>query len=374
MEKKLVLGGVVVAAVIGIIAILAVTFFVPSSVEPTSIRNEKVGLVINTKSQQTTIQELSESYRLATSAGIGRGNVYLFWNSIEPIEGQFDWKNSDVIMSLHKQNGLKVTLFFSVINGQTLGPFPRWMGNPDIDSLQEEKLVNVLDAILSRYDIIDTVIFSGQTEEYFRFKESFIPEYKDFFQRTHEKIQQKYPDVKFGNSFSLNNVINKNLEDTVKELNVGDFIAYSYFPTDSLNEIIKTPKEARNDLNYGLELASELNVGFFEVGWSTSESVGGNETNQEEFIHESLDFYDENKSKIDFMTWFRLYDRIEDSCQISVDNDNPISVGGGSGLGTNEFVIERLENYLCDAGLVKSNEQVKPGWNSFISKIKEIES
>jgi len=142
-------------------------------------------------------------------------------------------------MSFNKKNNLKVTLYFSIINGETLGPFPSWIGKPPLNSIGEDRVVGVLDAILSRYDIIDIVILSGQTESQFRFSEQNIPVYKDLFNGVYDKIKDKHPDVKIGNAFALHNVLNKNLQHIVSDLAIGDFVAFSYSPVDILNEIVK---------------------------------------------------------------------------------------------------------------------------------------
>ena len=85
--------------------------------------NEKIGLVINSPNQFVTLQELDQIYSKASSTGIGRSNVYLFWNLVEPVRGEYDWQQSDVLMSFNKKNNLKVTLYFSIINGETLRTF-----------------------------------------------------------------------------------------------------------------------------------------------------------------------------------------------------------------------------------------------------------
>ena len=185
-----------------------------------------------------SLKEIDEIYSDASSTGIGRSNVYLFWNLIEPQKGEFDWKQSDVLMGLDQKNDLKVTLYFSIINGETLGPFPDWIGKPSISAIQEERLVNVLDAILSRYHIIDTVIIAGETESQFRYSEQDIPVYKDLFNNVYSELKENHPDVKIGNSFALHHVLNKNLGHIVSELAIGDFVAFSYFPVDSLNDRI----------------------------------------------------------------------------------------------------------------------------------------
>ena len=374
MDKRI-LGIPVGIAVIAIITILAVVMITPNSELITSQKhNEKIGIVINTPSQSISLQNLKQIYSDASSTGIGRSNVYLFWNIVEPTKGEFDWKQSDVLMSLNKKNHLKVTLYFSVINGETLGPFPNWIGKPSLNAIGEDRLVNVLDAILSRYDIIDTVVIAGETESQFRYYEQNIPVYKELFNGVYTKLKEKHPDVKIGNAFALHNVLNKNLEHIVTDLALGDFVAFSYFPVDSLNDIVKTPQEAKEDLQKIFEIVPDKKIGLFEISWSTSDFVGGNNTSQKMFLEKSFEFYKENESKMEFFTWYRQYDRPDGTCTIEKPDigNQTISVGGGSSLGSSEYVIERLSHYICSSGLLDVNGIPKPGWNEFKNQIEML--
>ena len=369
MDKKI-LG--VVAGIIVVIAIAGITLSLPSEeiIIPPQKTNEKIGLVINSPNQAVTLQDLDDVYSKAASAGIGRSNVYLFWNLVEPVRGEFDWKQSDVLMSFNKKNNLQVTLYFSVINGETLGPFPSWIGNPPLQSLEEDRVTSVLDAILSRYDIVDTVILAGDTESQFRFYEQNIPVYKELFNGVYDKIKEKHPDVKIGNAFALHQVINKDLNHIVTDLAIGDFVAFSYSPVDTLNDIVKTPQEAKEELQQVFDLAGDKKVGIFEISWSTSDIIGGSDSTQAEFLEKSFEFYTENESELEFFTWYRQYDKPDGSCVIeeSEIGDDTLSVGG-SGFGTSEHVIERLSNYLCSAGLIDSNDTPKQSWNIFKKQI-----
>ena len=372
MDKKI-LG--VAAGIAVIIAVAAVVLTLPSpEIIPTQKTNEKIGLVINSPNQSISLKQLDEIYSDASSTGIGRSNVYLFWNIIEPQRGEFDWSQSDVMMGLNEKNDLKVTLFFSVINGETLGPFPAWIGKPSLNSIGEERLASVLDEILSRYNIVDSVIIAGETESQFRYYEQNIPVYKELFSGVYEKLKKKHPDVKFGNSFALHHVLNKNLEHIVSDLAIGDFVAFSYFPVDTLNDIVKTPQEAKEDLKKVLEIVPNNKVGFFEVSWSTSDFVGGNPTSQKDFLEKLFEFYSENESEIEFLTWYRYYDRPEGTCVAEQQEigDERISIGGGSGLGSSEYIIERLNHYVCNAGLVEVNGNPKSGWNEFKTQIELV--
>jgi hypothetical protein len=371
MDKKF-LGVIVgIGAIIGV-AILVLSISDIDVVSPQQT-NEKIGLVINSPNQSTTLQELDQAYSKASDAKIGRSNVYLFWNLVEPVRGEFDWKQSDILMGLNQKNNLKVTLYFSIINGETLGPFPNWIGKPSLNSIGEDRVVSVLDEILSRYDIVDTVILGGQTESQFRFYEQNIPVYKELFNGVYDKIKEKHPDVKIGNSFALHQVLNKNLQYIVTDLSIGDFVAFSYSPVDSLNDIVKTPQQAKEELEQVFDLAGDKPVGFFEISWSTSDFVGGSEDMQTEFLEKSFEFYTENEAKIEFFTWYRQYDRPSGTCIVEAPTigDDTLIVGG-SGLGTSEHVVERLSNYICSAGLINNDGNPKSSWNEFKKQIQMI--
>ena len=340
----------------------------------TKTNNESIGMVINSPSSSVTLKQLDEIFTDASSSGIGRSNVYLYWNVIEPVEGKFDWLQSDILMGLNEKNNHKVTLYFSIINGETLGPFPKWIGKPTLNGINQDELVTVLDAVLSRYHIIDSVIIAGDTESYFRYQEPFIPVYQELFSNVNYEIKQKHPDVKFGNSFALHNVLNKNLENVVEELALGDFVAFSYTPTDTLNEISKNPDEAIEDLNKIFEIVPNKKIGFFELSWSTSNFVEGNDDSQKIFVEKLFDFYAQNESNIEFMTWFRYIDQQASSCVTEEQKigDQTITLGGGSSLGTSEHVIERLNQYNCNTGFVDVNQNGKIGWNEFKTQIQML--
>jgi len=335
--------------------------------------NESIGIVINSPSSSVTLQQLDEIFTDASSSGIGRSNVYLYWNVIEPVEGKFDWLQSDILMGLNEKNNHKVTLYFSIINGETLGPFPKWIGKPTLNGINQDELVTVLDAVLSRYHIIDSVIIAGDTESQFRYNERFIPVYQELFSNVYDEIKQKHPDIKFGNSFALHNVLNKNLNNVVEELSLGDFVAFSYAPTDALNEINKNSDEAIEDLNQIFEIVPNKKIGFFELSWSTSNFVEGDDNSQKLFVEKLFDFYAQNESNIEFMTWYRYIDQQENICNKKEHKigDQTITLGGSS-MGTSEHVIERLSHYNCNTGLVDVNQNGKIGWNEFKTQIQML--
>ena len=357
MNKKI-LGAATVA---GVIAVIIVTIFL--STQPTTIqKNEKLGLYIMAPSTTPTISELKDAYAEAASTGIGRSNVYLFWSSIEPKQGQYDWKISDALMSLNKQNDLKVALYFSIINNRVFGPFPTWMGEPQLDDNLKQKTVKVLDDILSRYGIVDHVIIGGGIDAYFREHENDITKYEEFFTGVYNELKVKHPNVKFGNSFSLHGILNHKQEDLVGKLNQGDFIAFTYFPVNVLNEIDKTPEDAGKNLERILDLVGNKQIALMEISWTTAESVGGSKDGQIKFMKIAYDFYRKNEPRFEFLSWFRQYDRPIDSCMKSLNPSFDISFG-------NEFVLQRTAEYICGAGLIDVDKNPKPAWVEFNKQV-----
>lgn len=316
-----------------------------------------LGLVVNAPGAADA-EQARRIYGQAASTGIGRTNAYMFWNLVEPEKGRFDWSSSDPAMALSRESGLSVTLFFSLINGADLGPFPSWMGEPDLDSLDRGALVSVLDAALSRYGHVDSLIIAGQAEERFRYSESELPAYLELFEGVYSELKARHPDVRIGNAYSLHGLINKDLGRVVEALDAGDFAAFTYFPVDSLNQISRTPSEARADLEAGLEMAGSRPAAFLEAGWSTSEFVGGSESDQAEFAEQLLEFYEQNRGSLEFVTWYRQYDRPEGSCSFGTQLRE-----GDVSLGSSEHVAERLGHYVCASGLLREDGSAKPAWS-----------
>ena len=325
-------------------------------------QNEKVGLVINTINPPKDITELEESYKIASTSGIGRTNLYVHWDHLEPEKGNFDWRVTDIMMTLNEKYNLKTTLYFSVINADRLGPFPTWMGNQLIGKSLEEDTIRVLNEILSRYENIDYVIFAGDIDYHFQRTSATIPLFEELFNNVSSEIKSNHPNVKIGNSISLENIMNKDLIpggnfELTPQLEMGDFIALSYKPTDVLGDIDRTPQEAIEEFKKTLEIFPSQKLAFFEISWSTSEFIDGNNNDQAEFIKSSLNFFEENESQIEFFTISRLFDKPKGTC-VSQDIENV----SGSGFASNSYRLERIDEYLCNSGLIDKNENVKSSW------------
>ena len=333
------------------------------------IQNEKVGLVINTINPPKNIDDLEKSYKIISTSGIGRTNLYVHWDQLEPTKGNFDWRVTDIMMTLNEKYNLKTTLYFSVINADRLGPFPLWMGNQVLGKSLENDTIRVLNEILSRYENIDYVIFAGDIDYHFQRASASIPLYAEFFDGVSKEIKSNHPNVKIGNSISLENIINKGMIpggsfELTSQLTMGDFIALSYKPTDIVGDIDRTPQQAINDIEKALEIFPSQKLAFFEISWSTSDFVNGNDIDQKQFIKSSLNFFEENESQIEFFTISRLFDKPKGSC-VSQNIQNI----EGSGFTSNSFRLERIDEYVCNSGLIDKNENEKAAWTQLKTNI-----
>ena len=357
----------------------------PDTINPASLENElvtqndKIGLVINTITPPQSIDDIEKSYKVAAESGIGRTNLYIHWYQLEPEKGNFDWRMTDIMMKLNEKYDLKTTLFFSVINADRLGPFPEWMGNQALGKTLETNTIRVLDEILSRYENIDYVIFAGDIDYHFQRASATIPKYKEFFNNVSSEIKTKHPDVKIGNSISLENVINKSMYPggsfvLTPQLEMGDFIAFSYKPTNTLGDISRTSDitptgkdliwPAIDDFEKAIQMFPNTPIAFFEISWSTSDFVNGNEKDQAKFMELVLNFFKKNESKIEFFTISKLFDKPKGTC---------VSMGieeiSGSGFASNTYRLERADEYLCNSGLIDINGNAKPAWSKLKANI-----
>ncbi|MDE1724342.1 MAG: hypothetical protein KGH76_00405 [Thaumarchaeota archaeon] len=367
MNKKILgasIGGAAITAVV--VLFVLIPLLQSGSTPPANIQhNPKLGLVIMPPTQKPTLDEIKSAYVQAASIGIGRSNAYLSWPLMEPKQGEYNWGYSDIIMGLNREQNLNVTLYFSVINNQILGPFPNWMGKPQLDKKLQDQTVTTLDAILSRYYIVDYVIIGGNVDSYFREHPSEIPQYVDFFNGVYSQLKAKHPNVKFGNWFSLNDVSNHFEGDLVGKLNQGDFVAYSYAPVDMLYyENNDTQQEGAN-LHKMIDYAKGKKIALMEVGWSTYKSINGTKENQQKFVQVVYDFYKKNQNDFEFLTWYRQYDRPVDTCYSSLNQD-------ASSIFSNDIVLNNTAAYLCGTGLFDVDKNPKPAWDELKHQIQSI--
>lgn len=328
---------------------------------PAVTQLDNFGIIVNTPAPETNLQELDALYAMSASLGSSRSNVYVFWNAFELEPGVYNWDTTDTIMSLHANHGLKATVFFSVVNGKTFGPLPSWMGSLGLEGIKADDVSGAIGAIASRYSgVVDTIIIAGDADAYFESDRSAISVYNDLFDQIRDDLGDSNPNVRIGNAFSLDRVLNRGTQDVVSSISSGDFVAFTYRPINVLNEISKDPSEALDDLLQMSEIAGGVPVALFEVGWSTAPDVFGSKDAQVEFTDLVLDLVDDQN--IEFVTWYRLHDRPVGTCSVEVSLDEGFLV-----TDSGEYSAQNLGTYICSAGLLDSDGVPKPAWHSLAS-------
>lgn len=368
-SRKKLAAAVAGGAAVAVVAVLLL-FMQPAQqpVAPQTNQNPKLGLVIMPPTETPTFDQVHNAYIQAASTGIGRSNVYMVWPVIEPQQGNFNWKTYDILMGLNREQHLNVTLYFSIINNDEAGPFPDWVGQqPKFDSKLANETAGALDAVLSRYYIVDYVIIGGDLNIYFRDHPGQIPQYVDFFNSVYSQLKAKHPGVKFGNWFSLNDLINHYDGSMVQKLNQGDFVAYSYSPVDLLYYETKGPDREAQDLQKMFDYSGGKNVGLVEIGWGTDKSINGTKEDQAKFVRDAFDFFRKNEPKFEFMTWYRQYDRPFETCY------NGLNTNVQTGFG-NKILLNNTAAYLCSTGLIDQNNNTKPAWDEFKSQVQSTTS
>lgn len=356
----------IIASMAAIVVGATLLIYGPSSIPPviSDAHNlpDNFGIIVNSPSSETSIVMLDELYASVGSLGASRSNVYVFWDTFEPQLGQYNWTVTDAIMSLHAKYDLDATVFFSIVNSKTFGPLPQWMGRPTLDALPADDVALAISTIALRYpQIVDSVIMAGDADRYFETNSEMVEPYNELFDSVRAKLLLTNPDLKIGNAFSLDRVLNRGTHDIVDSISTGDFVAFTYRPVNVLNEISKDPQKARADLDEMSSIAGGAPVALFEVGWSTSDVVGGSEADQASFVSELIEFA--QTTDTEFVTWYRLYDKPEGTCKISTSPDEGI-------LSTDEgvYAASNLGSYLCNSGLFDQLGGKKAAWRALDSQ------
>lgn len=324
---------------------------------------DNFGVIVNTPSREASVLELDSLYARAASLGASRSNVYVFWDALEPSPRSYEWAQTDAIMTMHERHGLDATLFFSLVNGRTLGPLPGWMGSPTLDAVPAEDVTAALRAALTRYPRIDAVVIAGDADSHFERHPGMLGAYNALFGEVRGALAESHPGVMVGNAVSLDRIVNRGNSAIVDGLAAGDFVAFTYRPVNLLNEVSKTPQEAMADMREMLRLAGTAQVALLEAGWTSSGDVGGDEAAQAEFA-EALAGLAASEPRVEFATWYRMHDREAGTCEVSVPD------AGGSLLSTDdgEYAASALGSYVCGAGLLRADGSPKPAWDALASR------
>jgi hypothetical protein len=224
----------------------------------------------------------------------------------------------------------------------------------------------LLDKIFSEVPFIERVshvLIGNEIDGYLSTHPDQIQPFKAFYLAAVLKIHALNPKIKVGTIITFNAARNNpTLFDTFKS--VGDFICYTYYPTNEQDNIpwqMRPPNQVQNDIDWMVQNAGVKPIAFTEIGYTSAEDNSSSETQQAEFIQVmfgSLKPYIENK-EIEFLYYHGMYDYPQGFCNQYAQQQGVDST--------------YLCSFMNNIGLHRwETGQPKPAWNTFVSDIKEI--
>lgn len=146
--------------------------------------------------------------------------------------------------------------------------------------------------------------------------------------------------------------------------NIGDFICYTYYPTNEEHNIpwqMRPPSQVQNDMDWMVENAGGKPIAFTEIGYTSSNDNSSSEQQQSEFVKvmfNSMKPYINNK-KIEFIYYHGMYDYPQGFCNQYAQQQ-----------GVESSHICGFMNHL---GLHNwETGQPKPAWFTFTNELRNI--
>jgi hypothetical protein len=244
---------------------------------------------------------------------------------------------------------------------------PDDLANLDFDSSEIiMRFSSLLDKIFTEVPSIGRVshiLIGNEIDGYLSTNPDQLQRFKVFYLAALQKIHSLNPKVKVGTIITFNAAKNNAvLFDIFKS--AGDFICYTYYPTNEQDSIpwqMRPPNQIQNDVEWMVQNANDKPIAFTEIGYASSSANSSSEIQQAEFVQamfNSLKQYIANR-KIEFVYYHGMYDYPKGFCKQYASQQGVDST------------------YLCgfmnNLGLSSwETGQPKPAWSTFVGNLKEI--
>jgi len=325
----------------------------------------KIGMMVN-PAEDDFIEGYYPALRLAKENGVQVMHGYLAWGEIEPTYGERNWVWQDALMGYRFHEGFEVSLAVNVIHTTRRGPLPedlkgKAFDDPEFIDRFSEFILEVLDRYPVQY-----LSIGNEVNDYFVNHRDEIPAYKTFFLTVRDRIHEEHPDVKVAMTFAYHDAERMNAVDIIRELNLGDFLPVTLYLYNPPFNFDRDPAELEAYLDRVLDLAGEKRAAFVEIGWNTSESLSGNESDQEEFVREAFRLLALYRDRIEFLAWFDLHDSLPENAYESALTFLPPNAPQIS----DEVFMDDFVDFLTYLGLRNSDGTPKLGWFAFQEEAK----
>ena len=320
----------------------------------------KIGMMVN-PAEDDPLEGFYPALRIAKESGVQVLHAYLQWNEVERTPGERFWEWQDYLLGYRIREGFEISLVVNVIHTAVRGPIPEDLKDLSFSDPEFiERFTGFILDVLDRYPV-QYLSIGNEVNDYFVTHRNEIDAYKTFFLEVKAAIKEQHPDVMVGMTFAYHDAESTNSVDIIQQLNLGDFLPvtlYIYNPGFIFN---RDPSELENYLDRILILAGETPVALAETGWSTVESLEGNQSEQSEYVREVFRLLAEHRDRIEFVSWFDLHDsHLENSYQSALS-----FIPDRQDLIADEEFMSVFVDFLNYFGLRESDGTPKEAWGVF---------
>jgi len=310
------------------------------------------------------LPDYQKALALARESGVQVSHYYVQWGEIETVPGVYDWTTPDYILEVTNLEGLQISVVVNVIHTTILGRVP-----PDLvgitfdDPRFSARLTQFLTAFADRYKgRLNYLSVGNEVNDYFFSHPEEIEPYAVAFDQARSAIHQIHPDLPVGIVFAYHDAETQGTLNVVKQLNRGDFIAFTLYLYNEGFHFTRDPGLIGQYMDRMIDLADGTPIAIVETGWSTAEFLDGNEADQAEYVRQVFTALKERREHFHFLSWFVMHDSRRDFCaQQALTFFEPGTEPGP------EF-MDAFVTFLCYFGLREADGTPKPAWDVWVQE------
>ena len=320
----------------------------------------KIGMIVNA-AQDDPQEGLYPALRLVKENGVQVVHTYLWWEHIERTPGERFWIWHDFLLGYPIQEGFEVSLVIPVIHTAVRGSIPDDLEDLPFDDPEFiQRFTDFVLDVVDRYPV-QYLGIGNEVNDYFVDHRAEIPAYERFFLEVKRAVQDQHPEIKVAMTFAFHDAEKSGSVDIIQKLNLGDFLPVTLYLYNQGFVFNRDPLELEANLDRILNLAGDKPIAFAEIGWSTAESLQGNQDEQAEFLKEAFRLLAEHQDQIEYLAWFALHDNTLETSYESALTFIPHRPD----LAQDQAFMTVFVDFLNYMGLLESDGTAKKAWESF---------
>jgi len=341
-----------------------------SKPQPAANGNGDLGMVILPRSNAQgtfNLGDYQQALALALESGVQVSHYYVQWGEIESEPGVYDWNVPDYILEANALEGLQISIVVNLIHTTVIGRVPPDLVGAAFDDPRfSERLVQFLVAFADRYEgHLHYLSVGNEVNDYFVSHRDEVQAYADLFEKARAAVQARHPGLPMGIVFAYHDAETLGTLDVIQNLNRGDFIAYTIYLYNQGFHFTLEPSLIGEYLDRMIDLADGTSIAVVEIGWSTAETLDGNEADQAEYIRQVFKALESRREHFHFLSWFSLHDSLREHCaEQALTFFEP-------GAAPSRPEMEAFVTFLCHFGLINAEGNPKPAWDVWLESAEQ---